>query len=141
MELNIIVYNVNIRQLGNKVFNNKCDLFILEFNIFVHNVVIRKLGNKTFSNMCNLFTMKLNIIVCNVTIRQLANKVFNNMCDLFILEFNYICAQCGYKATRKQNLQQHVQSVHNRVKYVPCWFDLPKGRKIFRLHVKTLYAI
>ena len=123
MELNIIVCNVTIRQLGNKVFNNMCDLFILEFNIFVRNVVIRQLGNKTFNNMCNLFTMELNIIVCNVTIRQLRNKVFNNMCDLFILEFNIF--------------------VRNKVKYscVQCWFDLPKGWKIFRLNVQTLYVI
>ena len=63
MVLNIIVCNVTIRQLGNKVFNNMFDLFILEFNKFVHNVVIRQLGNKTFKNMCNL----LNIVVCNVT--------------------------------------------------------------------------
>ena len=66
MKLNIIVCNVTIRQLRNKVFNNMCDLFILEFNIFVRNVVIRQLGNETFNIMCNLFTVELNIVMCNV---------------------------------------------------------------------------
>ena len=28
-----------------------------------------------------------------------------------------MCAQCAYKATQKIKLQQHVQSVHNGVKY------------------------
>ena len=79
MELNLIVCNVTIKQLRNKVFDNMCDLFILEFNIFVRNVVIRQLGNKTINNICNLFTMELNIVVCNVTIRQLRNKDFNSI--------------------------------------------------------------
>ena len=79
MELNLIVCNVTIKQLRNKVFDNMCDLFILEFNIVVRNVVIRQLGNKTINNICNLFTMELNIVVCNVTIRQLRNKDFNSI--------------------------------------------------------------
>ena len=35
-------YKATLKQ----VFNNMCDLFILEFNIFVRNVVIRQLGKK-----------------------------------------------------------------------------------------------
>ena len=40
-----------------------------------------------------------------------------------------MCAQCAYKATQKIKLQQHVQSVHNGVKYNSVQCDYKATRK------------
>ena len=55
----------------------------MELNMIAYKVII----NKSFNNMFNVFRMELNLIVDFVTIT--------------------------YKATEKQNIRQHVQSVQN----------------------------
>ena len=50
-----------------------------------------------------------------IAYKVIINKSFNNMFNVFRMELNLIVdtVTITYKATEKQNLRQHVQSVQN----------------------------